>query len=57
MTFNDNKNISAVPQAPHSLLFPLAKGIDHHNGVGTNNTLDIAQSSHAKGGFVPFGYH
>ncbi len=38
MTFNDNKNILAVPQAPHTLLFPLAKGIVHHGGVGTMAT-------------------
>lgn len=35
MTFDDDKNILAVPQAPHALLFPLAKGIVHHGGVGT----------------------
>lgn len=38
MTFNDNKNILAIPQAPHPLLFPLALGIVHHGGVGTTAT-------------------
>ncbi len=38
MTFDDNKNILAVSQAPHELLFPHAKGILHHGGVGTMAT-------------------
>lgn len=38
MTFDNNKNILAVPQAPHTLLFPLSKGIVHHGGVGTMAT-------------------
>lgn len=38
MTFDNNKNILAVPQAPHTLLFPLSKGIVHHGGVGTTAT-------------------
>ncbi len=29
------KNILTVKSAPHSLLFPLAKGIVHHGGMGT----------------------
>lgn len=35
MHFEDEKNILAVPSAPHNLLFPLSKGIMHHGGVGT----------------------
>lgn len=35
MEFKDEKNILAVPSAPHGLLFPLSKGIMHHGGVGT----------------------
>ena len=38
MTFDGNKNILAVSQAPHELLFPHAKGIVHHGGVGTMAT-------------------
>ncbi|MPM73741.1 O-mycaminosyltylonolide 6-deoxyallosyltransferase [bioreactor metagenome] len=35
MHFEDEKNILAIPSAPHNLLFPLSKGIMHHGGVGT----------------------
>lgn len=35
MSFANHKNILALPQAPHTLLFPHAKGIVHHGGVGT----------------------
>lgn len=35
MEFGDDETILAVEQAPHALLFPLAKGIVHHGGVGT----------------------
>lgn len=35
MNFENEQNILAVPSAPHNLLFPLAKGIMHHGGVGT----------------------
>lgn len=30
-----NENIMVIKSAPHTLLFPLAKGIIHHGGVGT----------------------
>lgn len=35
MNFENEENILAVSSAPHDLLFPLAKGIMHHVGVGT----------------------
>jgi sterol 3beta-glucosyltransferase len=35
MTFDNNDDIISVKSAPHTLLFPLAKGIVHHGGVGT----------------------
>lgn len=38
MVFGDDDPILAVEQAPHALLFPLAKGIVHHGGVGTMAT-------------------
>lgn len=38
MTFENHENILAIKQAPHTLLFPLAKGIVHHGGVGTMAT-------------------
>ncbi|MDR7871200.1 MAG: glycosyltransferase [Tissierellaceae bacterium] len=33
--FKEENNILTVKSAPHTLLFPLAKGIIHHGGVGT----------------------
>ncbi len=35
MTFNTGQNILAIREVPHNLLFPRAKGIIHHGGVGT----------------------
>ncbi len=35
MAFAENENILCLPAAPHSLLFPRAKGIIHHGGAGT----------------------
>lgn len=35
MKIGDDEQILAVEQAPHTSLFPLAKGIVHHGGVGT----------------------
>jgi len=51
MTFDDNKNILAIPQAPHTLLFPYAKGIVHHGGVGT---MAIALKSGRPQLIIPF---
>ena len=33
--FEDEKDIYTIQSAPHTALFPLAKGIIHHGGVGT----------------------
>ncbi|WP_373600696.1 glycosyltransferase [Paraclostridium bifermentans] len=38
MNFDNADNILSVKSAPHSLLFPLSKGIVHHGGVGTMAT-------------------
>ncbi len=35
LAFKEEPNIMVVKAAPHLLLFPLAKGILHHGGVGT----------------------
>lgn len=35
MTFENSKEILAIKEAPHTLLFPYGKGIVHHGGVGT----------------------
>lgn len=35
MSFPHCPEILAIPGAPHSALFPLAKGILHHGGIGT----------------------
>lgn len=35
MDFDDLDNVLSIKSAPHSLLFPLSKGIVHHGGVGT----------------------
>lgn len=38
MSLEEDDNFLAVHSAPHTLLFPLAKGIVHHGGVGTMAT-------------------
>lgn len=35
MSFENEENILAISSVSHNLLFPLAKGIMHHGGVGT----------------------
>lgn len=35
MTFENNDRLLTINKAPHNLLFPNAKGIIHHGGVGT----------------------
>lgn len=35
ITFEKEEEILTIKAAPHTLLFPLAKGIIHHGGVGT----------------------
>lgn len=35
MDFDNLDNVLSIKSAPHSLLFPLSKGIVHHGGVGT----------------------
>lgn len=35
MSFESNENILSIKSASHTLLFPHAKGIVHHGGVGT----------------------
>ncbi len=35
LNFGNHPDILTIPSAPHNLLFPLAKGILHHGGVGT----------------------
>lgn len=35
MSFENEENILAISSASHNLVFPLAKGIMHHGGVGT----------------------
>lgn len=38
MTLEEDDDLLAIHSAPHTLLFPLAKGIVHHGGVGTMAT-------------------
>lgn len=38
LEFQNEESILAISQAPHNLLFPKAKGIVHHGGVGTMAT-------------------
>ncbi len=52
LAFHENERIMAVSGAPHMLLFPRAKGIVHHGGVGT---VAAALKSGRPQQIIPFG--
>ena len=52
MIFEDSDRILAIKGAPHTLLFPRAKGIIHHGGVGT---VAAALKSGKPQLIIPFG--
>ena len=52
MSFANEKTIYAVNSAPHTLLFPLAKGIVHHGGAGTTAAALISGKPQM---VIPFG--
>lgn len=51
LKFQNDQSILGIEQAPHNLLFPKAKGIVHHGGVGT---MAIALRSGVPQLIIPF---